>query len=144
MTESDSPREIGLRLLDGITSGEWDRLADLYADDVVVEMPFRPPRPGRIVGRDAVHRHFMTVAQGRVELTASNVVVHETGDPEVVILEWDYDGRVTATGRTFRCGNVQVLRVRDGKIAASRDYHDHLTIAAALDQLDQIVGAAAS
>jgi ketosteroid isomerase-like protein len=58
--------------------------------------------------------------------------VHETADPEVIVAEYDYEGRVTATGRTFRLANVQVLRVRDGLITGSRDYHDHPGLARAM------------
>jgi uncharacterized protein len=66
-------------------------------------------------------------------------VVHDTGDPEVVIAEFDYDGQVTTTGHSFRVANVQMLRVRNGKIVSSRDYHDHLAIAAAPGQLHELV-----
>lgn len=60
--------------------------------------------------------------------------MHDTGDPEVVIAEFDYDGQVSTTGRSFLVSNVQVLRVHNGQIVSSRDYHDHLAIAAALGQ----------
>jgi len=52
-------------------------------------------------------------------------VLHETRDPEVVIVEYDYDGLVTTTGRSFQVSNIQVSRVRDGQIVISRDYHNH-------------------
>jgi ketosteroid isomerase-like protein len=66
-------------------------------------------------------------------------VVHDTGDPEVIIAEFDYHGQVTPMGPLFEVANVQVLRVRDGRIVASRDYHDHLAIAAALGQLHKLL-----
>jgi ketosteroid isomerase-like protein len=65
--------------------------------------------------------------------------VHATVDPEVVIAEWDYDGVVTTTDRTFRVSNVQVSCVRDGKIVASRDCHNHAFMAAAMDRLPALV-----
>ncbi|MFA1544141.1 nuclear transport factor 2 family protein [Actinomadura monticuli] len=71
-------------------------------------------------------------AAGPLELRAWNAVVHDTADPEVIVAEFDYDGRVTATGRTFRVANLQVLRVRDGLIVETRDYHDHPGLARAL------------
>jgi ketosteroid isomerase-like protein len=58
--------------------------------------------------------------------------VHETADPEVIVAEFDYEGRVTTTGHAFRFSNVQFVRVRDGLIAETRDYHDHARIGAAL------------
>jgi ketosteroid isomerase-like protein len=136
-----SPRAVCERLLAGISSGSWAELADLYADDVVVEQPFGGLAPTRLEGRAAVHERFVTAAAGQLELEARNVVIHETTDPEVVVSEFDYEGRVVATGRTFSLANVQVLRVRDGRIVASRDYHDHLALAAALDRLPDLVTA---
>jgi ketosteroid isomerase-like protein len=35
-----------------------------------------------------------------------------------------------ATGRQLTVANVQVLRVRDGLIVGTRDYHDHARLAA--------------
>jgi ketosteroid isomerase-like protein len=105
-------------------------LADLYAEDVVVEMPMDPHRT-RIDGREAVRRRFAAAAEGLFELRAHDVIVHATTDPEVVIAEFEYDGLNRATGKTFTVANVQVLRVRGGRIVASRDYHDHRGFAAA-------------
>jgi uncharacterized protein len=64
-----------------------------------------------------------------LRLVAHNVVVHETTDPEVIVAEFDYD--VTGREGAVTAANVQVLRVRDGLITATRDYHDHLAIARA-------------
>jgi uncharacterized protein len=127
-----TPRETFDRLLRGISVGAWPDLADLYADDAVVDLPFAIPAPVHLAGRAAVRAPFAKAAAGPVALEPRNVVVHETADPEVIIAEYDYHGRVTTTGRSFRVSNVQVLTIRDGRIVASRDYHDHAAIAAAL------------
>ena len=120
-----APERVFHRLLSGICEGRWPELADLYAPDVVVDFPLDLPQPTRLVGRESLRRHFMARAGGAFELRAGDIVVHTTADPEVVVAEWTYDVRNTATGRTFTVANVQVLRVRDGQIVASRDYHDH-------------------
>jgi ketosteroid isomerase-like protein len=125
-----SAREVFDRLITGISESRWPDLADLYAEDAVVDQPFMVPEPGRIHGREQVRAHFMAAVGGPLEVRARNVVVHETGDPEVVIAEFDYDVRNTATRRETTVANVQVLRVRDGLIVATRDYHDHLRMAA--------------
>lgn len=126
---SETPRAVFTRLGAGISAGRWSDLADLYAEDAVVEQPFAPHR---IEGRAAIAAHFAAASRGSLTLTARDVVVHETTDPEVIIAEFTYDGVVTTTGRTLTTANIQVLRVRDGLIIASRDYHDHATLAAAL------------
>ena len=139
MSNPSSPRSVFESLLQGISDGKWSDLADLYAEDAVVEMPFAPSSPTRLEGREAVRAHFAAAAGGPLSIQASNVVVHDTADPEMVIAEFDYDGQVTTTGHSFRVTNIQVLRVRNGKIVSSRDYHNHLAIAAALGQLHELL-----
>jgi ketosteroid isomerase-like protein len=48
----------------------------------------------------------------------------------VVVAEYDYQGEMTSTGRSFIVANVQIVRVRDGLIVRSRDFHDHAGMAA--------------
>jgi ketosteroid isomerase-like protein len=76
-----------------------------------------------------------------VELTPVNVVVRETDDAEVVVAEFDYRVHHRVTGRTFEAANIQVLRVRDGLIVSSRDYHDHLALVVAGGDLPRLVAA---
>src|SRR5262245_41346173 len=102
------------RLLAGIGEGRWSELADLYAPDVVVEQPMRPPRRLRIEGRDEVRRHFEAAAGGGFTIHPTNVVIHQTLDPELVIAEFEYELRYG--DRTTTSANVQVMRVRDGLI----------------------------
>jgi len=144
MSDPASPRRVLESLLQGISQGRWTDLADLYAEDAVVEQPFAPLPPRRLEGREAIRAHFAAAAQGPLRLEASNLVVHDTADPEVVIAEFDYEGQVTTTGHTFRVANIQVLRVRNGRIVSSRDYHDHLALAAAVGRLQGLVSSIAS
>ena len=144
MSDPASPRQVLDSLLRGISDGRWNDLADLYAEDAVVEQPFAPTPPRRLEGREAVRAHFAAAAQGPLRLQVSNLVVHETADPEVVVAEFDYDGRVATTGRTFRVANIQVLRVRGGQIVSSRDYHDHLALAAVVGRLQALAASVGS
>ncbi|WIM93769.1 nuclear transport factor 2 family protein [Actinoplanes oblitus] len=121
----DTPREVFARLSGGIGRGEWDTLGELYAPDAEVVMPFDPQRT-RLRGRDEVARRFAAAASMPIRLSPENVRVHETADPEVIVAEYDY------AGPGFRVANIQVLRIRDGLIVESRDYHDHGAITAAL------------
>ena len=60
--------------------------------------------------------------------------VHETADPEVIVVEYELAGIVTTTGHRASAPFIGVLRVRDGKIAAWREYQDTSAIARALAQ----------
>ncbi|GAA1258670.1 hypothetical protein GCM10009665_56040 [Kitasatospora nipponensis] len=142
MSETPTPREVFQKLIEGITAGRLSQLGELYAEDAVVETVFAPVGPRRFEGRAALEARFAEIsAQMPVELTATNVVIRETDDPEVVVAEWDYQVHHRATGRDFEVANIQVLRVRDGRIVSSRDFHDHLALAVAGGDLPQLVAA---
>jgi len=127
-TAAEAIRRHLARFDDAITP----ELADAYDEAAVVEQPFLPGDAHRLEGRDAIRRHFAAAAAMPLRLRVRNLVVHETADPEVVIAEYDYDGHVSTTGRTFTVANIQVFRVRNGLIVASRDYHDHARLGQAL------------
>jgi ketosteroid isomerase-like protein len=129
MTPILSPRDVLLRLVDGVTGKRWDELPDLYAPDTVVTHPMGGTAPLR--GREALRAHFAAASALPLEMRAEELVVHETADPEVVIGEFGYRGRNTATDRAFTVRNIFVLRVRDGQVVESRDYADHHAFAAA-------------
>ncbi|MFJ1706335.1 nuclear transport factor 2 family protein [Kitasatospora sp. NPDC088346] len=142
MSETPSPRAVFTRLLDGIAAGRYAELAGLYAEDAVVETVFEPVGPRRTEGRAALAERFAQVAAvSPFELTPANVVIRETDDPELIVAEWDYRVHHRPTGRTFEAANIQVLRVRDGLIVHSRDFHDHLALITATGALPQLVAA---
>nr|BFD91409.1 hypothetical protein KitaXyl93_27690 [Kitasatospora sp. Xyl93] len=142
MSAPATPREVHAQLLDLISAGRWSELPALYAEDAVVEIVFSPTPPRRIQGRDELRQRFAALAAAdAIRLRAENIHVHGTDDPEVVIAEFDYEALHPATGRTFRTPNIQVLRVRDGLIVETRDYHDHLAFAVADGRAGQLLAA---
>jgi ketosteroid isomerase-like protein len=134
-----SPRAVVEQLLTAVCEQRWDALPALYAENTVVTHPLQLPRPTRLEGRDAVSAHFAEAENLPITLQARNVVVHETVDPEVVVVEYDYLGRVTTTGHAFQIGNVLVMRIRDGLIVTSHDYANHAAFAAVLGQLPALL-----
>ncbi|GGS89320.1 nuclear transport factor 2 family protein [Streptomyces cinerochromogenes] len=142
MSAPATPREIFGQLAGLISAGKWSELPELYAEDTEVEIVFSPVPPRRIHGRAELRKRFEALeASDAVRLRTENIRIHETGDPEVVIAEFDYEGLYPATGRTFRTANIQVLHVRDGLIVETRDYHDHLAFAAADGRASQLLAA---
>jgi ketosteroid isomerase-like protein len=126
-----SPRDVIERLLAGIAAGATPALADLYAESAVVELPFAQPGGLRLVGRQQVAQHFARAGRAPFRLRPIDVQLHQTTDPEVVVAEYDYQGEIISTGATFVVANVQIVRVRDGLIVSSRDFHDHAAMASA-------------
>ena len=123
-----SPTHVFESLLAGIGEGRWSELADLYAPDAVVEQPMMPPRRLRIEGRDEVRRHFEAAAGGGSPSTRPTWSFTEPSTRS------SSSRSSTTTSampmRTTTSANIQVMRIRDGLIVASRDYHDHLRFAA--------------
>jgi hypothetical protein len=127
------PREVVERLKQSYLGERLD--GNLLADDVVLEWPFAAPgRPKRMVGRDdflamiAPQRAALPFRLDRLRVDA----VHETADPEVVILEFELGGTVHATGERHSAAMVAVFRVRDGKVVLWREYQDTYAIAQAI------------
>src|SRR5690349_12425580 len=95
------------------TADDTDLLA--LAEDAVVELPFAPPgRPKRYEGRDeflAFARPERAMLPARFE-EVRNVVIHDTTDPEVIVVEYELVGTVTTTGQQAAAPFIGVLRVR--------------------------------
>jgi ketosteroid isomerase-like protein len=138
-----SPREVFLRLVNGVCDGPFEDLADLYAEQTHVSHPFHPLRPPPLRSRAELHEHFTSPPPVPRTLTRKpvDVTVHETTDPEVIVAEFAYEGRVEETGETFRTPCVFVMRIRDGKIIESRDYIDPIASSRAWGQLDNLLTA---
>lgn len=98
------------------------------------EWPYRPPGvPGRLRGRAEIRRHLTAAAQGFVRFDGyRDVVLHESTDPEVTIVEYEAHGTVVATGAPFRQLVIPVFRVRNGQILTYRDYINPLPLIEAL------------
>lgn len=117
-----SPRETAELLLRTVGEGGRARLADLYAPDARIENVWAPGGPAVVEGREVI-RARMSAAAGLWDFeSVEDVFLHETGDPEVVILEYRVAGRVGSAGAKFSLGFVSVLRIVDGLIVHARDY----------------------
>jgi ketosteroid isomerase-like protein len=109
-------------------AGDYDGYVDLLHDEIVFEFPFAPPgRPKRVEGK-ADLRDYLGRYPGRIEFVRLlKMVVHETVDPEVVVLEMSIEGRLKTTGEPYQMGYISVVTVRDGRILRYRDYWNPLT-----------------
>ncbi|HEY1642942.1 MAG TPA: nuclear transport factor 2 family protein [Streptosporangiaceae bacterium] len=135
-----SPREVFLKLVWGVSEGRWAELPDLYAEQTFVEHPFAPSGGSPLLSRGELREHFSAGSHlPPLRQEPANITVHETADPEVIVAEFEYRG-TRAEGESFRVPCIFVLRVRDGKIIASRDYIDHISSARRHGRLDELIG----
>jgi uncharacterized protein len=96
---------------------------EMMAEDFVMEFPYaRPGMQTRIEGRAAVVTYLVSV-MGAVSVdTVDNVIVHETGDPEVVIIEFEGHGRALKVDEPYDQRYISVIRTRGGRMVHYKDY----------------------
>lgn len=144
MPATASPRHTAERLLEATTSPDPGDIADCYAPAVVIEMPFAaaPLYPARIeTTREELRARFRAGAAIRRYQRLSDVVIHDTADPEVVITEYQLHGELTQTGEPFTQQFAMVMTVRNGQIVHSRDYANPITGARLLGKLPELLAA---
>jgi ketosteroid isomerase-like protein len=131
---SGTAREIVERLLRAGREVDINTFVGLMAPEGYLEWPYRPPGvPARVEGRTAIRRHLTEAAEAFITIDDHrNVVIHESLDPEVVIVEYDAHGRVVRTGAPFEQTVIAVFRVRDGQVLSCRDYLNPLPLLEAL------------
>jgi ketosteroid isomerase-like protein len=134
-----TPREVFDRLHRFVLNYDADNQAELFASNAVWEFPFAPEGiPRRIEGREKIRALAKTGMErskqsGRRLTGYHSVVVHETGDPEVIIVEFELHGEITATGKTYQIPYIQVIRVSNGLIVSLRDYFPGEVLKGALE-----------
>jgi ketosteroid isomerase-like protein len=126
-------REVVERMLSASQAMDVDEIVALMAPDGYLEWPYRPAGvPARIQGREQIREYLTGAAKAPIRFHEyRDLVVHETTDPEVIIVEYEAHGSVTTTGDPYRQSIIAVYRVRGGQIVALRDYLDPLALAQA-------------
>lgn len=141
---SARPRDVFARLQMVIRANDAGAVADLMAVDGVIEWPFAVPTvPQRLEGRDEI-REYMTRSPVASLMRFDDLrlaAIHETLDPEVIVVETTTCGTDVATGRRFELPAIAVLRIRCGEIVSYRDYVNPLTGAQATGRLPQLFAA---
>jgi ketosteroid isomerase-like protein len=139
-----SPRETAERFLRAAIGADPGDMADCYAPSVVIEMPFAvaPLIPARVeTTREELRARLRAGAASRRYKRLGQVVVHETTDPDVVIVEYELHGEFTETAEPFSLRFLMVLTVRDGQIVHSRDYSNPVAGAQVLGRLPELIAA---
>jgi ketosteroid isomerase-like protein len=146
MTPNRTPRETFEALVDGVArlvNGDptrVDALAGLYAEHTHVTHPMSPFGEPPLRSREELRRHFAAGPGSRAgrftDYRATDILVHETADPEVIVAEFAYAGR--SAGVDFAVPAIFVMRVRDGEIVESRDYASMLHFARASGGLEEL------
>lgn len=118
--------ESHLRLL---LEKDMDGWVDQFADDATFELPFAPRNyPDRLEGKEAI-RDYIKDYPKHIDLHSfPEVTVHQTLDPDVMVVEMRVEGRVVATDEPYRMRYVSIVTTSGGKITRYRDYWNPLTL----------------
>ncbi|WP_405819461.1 nuclear transport factor 2 family protein [Streptomyces sp. NBC_01390] len=102
---------------------------DLWAEDGVLEFPFAPEGwPERLDGKEAIAA-YMRPYPDHIDLHDFPAVqIHETLDPQVIVVEMRGVGLLVETGSPFDMTYIAVVTVRDGRILSYRDYWNPLAV----------------
>src|SRR4051812_16604989 len=102
MSKPLSPREVFLAPVNGIFERRLDAVLKLYAEKTDIWHPFDPLRGHGLASRDELREHFSRrPAKDMIAARPTNIRVHETLDPEVIVAEFDYAGTNLETNTLF-------------------------------------------
>jgi len=118
-------REVFASVLGTISAGRFDELAAFMTDDLVFELPYGPAfLPNPIEGLEAWNQMQLMTFQLFSRFTQELLEVHDCVNPDELIAEYRSDAVVARNGNAYRNRYIGVLRFRDGKICAWREYHN--------------------
>jgi uncharacterized protein len=133
------PRELVDRALDLLLAHDMAGFADLFAVDGVAEFPFAPSGyPQRLDGRPALTEYLRDYTNYFDVRAVTGKTVHQTVDPEIVVLEFEVDGIAVQTNRPYRMCYICVITARRGEIVRYRDYWNPLGAADAVGGADRL------
>ncbi len=130
--EGQSPAtaaEILEQVMPAMLHGDIEELLGSCTEDAVFEFPFAPAgRPRRVEGHDAIKAYLQPIF-GRMQIQeVTSLKVHQSVDPTVAIIEFTMRVEV-GDGSARELSYIDILAVRDGKIASFRDYWNPLALA---------------
>jgi ketosteroid isomerase-like protein len=129
MSSLISPADVyrhSLRLLLDKNIPAW---VGLWAEDGTMEFPFAPQGwPERLAGKEAIAA-YMRDYPDHIDLhDFPDLRIHQTTDPETIVVEMRGVGRLVETGAPFDMTYIAVVTIKDGRFTSYRDYWNPLAV----------------
>ncbi len=115
-----------INFLKSLEDKDMDKLASVWAEDAVQDMPFSPEGfPKRVEGKDSLIKHYAAWPEisGQANFT-NRLVFYPMQDATIVFAEWRGDVEIIPTGRKYQQRYGGLFHVVDGKIELFREYYD--------------------
>ncbi|NEO56962.1 MAG: hypothetical protein F6K54_30140 [Okeania sp. SIO3B5] len=119
-------KQVVLDFLTSLEEKDMDKLASVWAEDAVQDMPFSPENfPKRVTGKANLIKHYATWPKisGKANFT-ENLVFYPMQDATMIFAEWRGDVEIISTGRIYQQRYGGLFHVVDGKIELFREYYD--------------------
>jgi uncharacterized protein len=106
---------------------DGEHFFDIVADDVVYEVLYNfPGWPRAIQGRAGLMAAFRGYVDNIALQSADKLIAHKTEDGHVVVIEYEVQGTILATGVKYDNRFCSIIKIESRKIAHWRDYMDSL------------------
>jgi uncharacterized protein len=127
-----STRAVLQRYLDALVAGDLPTITDSFAEDATWSLHGDLPMSGTKRGRDEIIEFLLSAGVLYMAGTQSFEFGSITVEDERAVLEWTVRGTSAATGEQYDNAYCGVFVIRDGRIAAVREYLDSLHAATVL------------
>jgi uncharacterized protein len=119
------PKQVLQRYLDALVVGDIDTIRDSFAEDATWTIKADLPIAGPWHGRDQIVDEFLSTVMGERFEAGSHVFEFPTmiADGDTIALEWHVSAR-NAASQPYENDYCGIFVMRDGKIAAVREYLD--------------------
>ena len=98
---------------------------DVVAENVVYEVLYDLPGWPRVIkGRTGLMAAFRGYVDAIALESADHLIVHNTDDGRVVVIEYEVHGTILASGAKYDNRFCSIIRIEKRKIAHWRDYMD--------------------
>jgi uncharacterized protein len=106
---------------------DGEHFFDIVSDDIVYEVRYEVSGWPRIIqGRAGLMAQFRGYCDNIELQSADKLIIHRTDDGRVVVIEYEVDGTILATGVKYNNRFCSIIKIENRKIAQWRDYMDSL------------------
>ena len=100
---------------------------DIITDDIIYEVLYNVPGWPRVIkGRTDLMAAFRGYVDNIALRSANQLILHNTDDGRVVVIEYEVHGTVVANGAKYDNRFCSIIKIERRKVAHWRDYMDSL------------------